>query len=534
MWQPRDRPGNHGLDQAAPTVPTDASLLSRLRNQLARHSEAAAFWAVALLYLIPVWLFPYLPTQDGPAHLCNAQILKDYGDPAAGYDAFFELRAEPLPNLTSHALLAGLLYFVPALVAEKLLVSLYVLGFAASFRWFLGAFGPRCRPLAWAGLLLVFNRCFWMGFYNYCLSLILVWIVLGACLRWRGRLHVTQMFVLMLLFTVAYFTHLVGFLLAAAGAFGVAIFVSPRRILAPLLIVVAALPPACLTMNYFESTAFFASTSARRLFQQPLARLRGEKIEPGLWQELRAIDNELLANHVGTAIPASLVLAGFWGLLAILTIASYRARAPDERDGPGWLFPAVFGLLLLAGYLLAPHDVEFTHGGFLKTRLAPLPFLVWLACLREPAHRWTRLLVRAVAIVLLAVNLALVMRTVHAGNEELEAYTAGLDAAGSGNRLFVMQANPLQPPLANPLLHAADYYCLGNGNVNLDNYEASTSHFPVKYRPGVKRGMGSLAGYAQRDVVDLVLCWNVAAGPAGWDEVFRQGPLSLYRRPVRR
>ena len=81
------------------------------------------------------------------------------------------------------------------------------------------------------------------------------------------------------------------------------------------------------------------------------------------------------------------------------------------------------------------------------------------------------------------------------------------------------------------LMHAADYYCLGNGNVNLDNYEASTLHFPVKYRAGVKRGKGSLVGYAQRDAVDLVLCWKVAAGPAAWDEIFRQGPLRLYRRP---
>src|SRR5262249_12678023 len=140
------------------------SFLSRLR------AEPAAFWVLALLHLVPVWAYPYLPTQDGPAHLDNAQILKDYGDPAAGYQTFFELRNEPIPDLTSHLLLAALLYVAPPLVAEKLLVSLYVLGFAGSFRYFLGAFGPRCRPLSWAGLLLVYQRNFWMGFWNYCLA----------------------------------------------------------------------------------------------------------------------------------------------------------------------------------------------------------------------------------------------------------------------------------------------------------------------------------------------------------------------------
>ena len=54
-------------------------------------------------------------------------------------------------------------------------------------------------------------------------------------------------------------------------------------------------------------------------------------------------------------------------------------------------------------------------------------------------------------MVLLAVNLALVTRTMHDGNEELAQYTAGLDAAGSGHRLFVMQADPSPTPLVNPL-----------------------------------------------------------------------------------
>ena len=133
----------------------ESSRLSRVRQWLWRHPEAVAFWLLALLHLIPAWAFHYLPTQDGPSHLANAQILKDYGTPAAGYEAFFEVRWDPLPNWTSHLVLAGLLYLAPPLVAEKLLVSLYVLGFAGSFRYFLGSFGERCRPLSWAGLLFI-------------------------------------------------------------------------------------------------------------------------------------------------------------------------------------------------------------------------------------------------------------------------------------------------------------------------------------------------------------------------------------------
>jgi hypothetical protein len=523
-------------------VQPDLSPQPSLRHHLSKHGEAVAFAGLVLAYLLPVWLFPYVPTQDGPSHLSNAQILKDYGDPAAGYDTFFELRPEPLPNWTSHLLLAALLYLVPALVAEKLLVSVYIAGFAVSYRWFLGAFGPRCRPLAWVGLLLVYQRCFWMGFYNYCLSLILVWVILGLCLRWRDRLHAPQLAGLMVLFLAAYFTHLVGFLVALTGALLAALLVPPtmrsdrlpvallRRGLAAVLIGVAALPAACLMMHYFEQTGFFRDRSARRLFQEPLARLRGARMETTVWTELPRIDDELFAHHVGHAIPGSLVLAGYLGLLLVVTVAGRRDPEPDR---PGWLFPAVFGFLLLAGFVLIPEDLGFSHGGFLKGRLAPLPPLLWLACLREPAQRWLRLPVRAVTVLLLAANLALVVHTLEIGNREVAEYTAGIDAAGRDHRLFVMQANPSPPPLVDPLLHAADYYCLGTGTINLDNYEAGTPHFPVKFHTGVGRGSGSLAGYSHQPLVDLVLCWQVAPARslAGWHEVFNRGRLRIYRRP---
>ncbi len=131
---------------------------------LGTHLEAVGFWYLAAAYLLPVWAFAYLPTQDGPSHLANAELILHYGASTAGAEAFFEFRSECIPNWISHLLLAGLLALFPPLIAEKLLVTLYVLGFAGGFRYFLGSFGPRCRPLSWMGLLFVYNRCFWMGF----------------------------------------------------------------------------------------------------------------------------------------------------------------------------------------------------------------------------------------------------------------------------------------------------------------------------------------------------------------------------------
>ena len=56
------------------------------------------------------------------------------------------------------------------------------------------------------------------------------------CLRRRGELRWPHAAVLTLLFLLAYFTHLVGFVLALAGALGASILAKPRSFLAPILI----------------------------------------------------------------------------------------------------------------------------------------------------------------------------------------------------------------------------------------------------------------------------------------------------------
>ena len=513
-----------------------------------RHGEVVCFWALAFLHLTPIWAFRYLPTQDGPSHLANALIVKEFGGSAAGFEDTFELRLEPVPNWTSHILLAGLMHLVPPLIAEKLLASLYILGFAGAFRYFLGAFGDRCRALSWLGLLFVYNRCFWMGFHNYCLSLILVWLIVGYCARRRGEgaSKWPMAVVLTFLFPLAYFTHLVGFFLSALGAFGATILMRPRSLLGPVLVGLAAVPSCFLTIDYFERTGFFEQGAARRLTRESRALLDGRGLERSVVEQLTAVDKELFEHHAGRTVYVLLfvvVLFSTYGLFALgETIDRLGWEAPMEAtevvDSPpteprakppaGWLFPFCFGLSALAFYLLVANDLGsadgvLPHGGYLKTRLALLPPLIWLACLREPIFTPARLILRALTALLLCVNLFLVTRTVDDGNRELASYVAGIDAVGRGHRILAIQDNA-GGRLADPIRHAADYYCLGSDNLNLDNYEAVTPHFPVKYRPGMTRGNATNA--------DILIFWRTRMPPgrAGWEEIFAEGPLRIHRR----
>jgi hypothetical protein len=221
-------------------------------------------------------------------------------------------------------------------------------------------------------------------------------------------------------------------------------------------------------------------------------------------------------------------------LLAIFTGLEAHAESVGDSSNAGRLFPTIFGLLLFAAYFLTANDLS-EHGGFLKTRLAPLFFLVWLACLRESTHLEVRLFFRILAFVLIVLNLLLVTATVAAGNRLLEQYTAGIETVGVRQRLFVIQPDPRPIPPVNPTLHAAHYYCLGTGNINLDNYEAETLHFPVKYRPGVRRGRTFWNSYPDKEAVDVILSWQSEGSaapriPAGWNQVFNQGALRIFHR----
>jgi hypothetical protein len=525
-------------------------------DKIWRHSEGIVFWSLALLHLTPVWAYRYIPTQDGPSHLDNAQIVKELAFPsrpplgeegkaagAAGYEAYFEIRAEPIPNWTSHVLLAGMLYWVPALTAEKLLVSLYILGFAGSFRYFLGAFGERCRPISWLGLLFVYNRCFWMGFYNYCLSLIWVWLIVGFCLRRRGVFRWPHATVLLIFFPLAYFTHLAGLVVALTGALAAALLVKPRSLFAAFLICLAAAPSCMLTMDYFEQTGFFAQGAGRRLIKTPTDLLQGKDLERGFGEmgtQLLALDREVFEHHAGAGAVLTIALFILFVAFAAVALVEY-CRHPRAKQAlktgevvqcaastpcPGWLFPFLLGVVFLACYLLLANSLGvrggLPHGSYLKPRLALLPPLFWLACLRESANPWIRRALRAAIVALLAVNLFLVIRTFHADNETLERFTAGIDAVGRGQRLATFGIRRVNR-LASPLAGARHYYCLGTANLSLYNYEAGTPHFPIKHKGTPPDQMTD---------ADILIYWQAAPGagdPIG-DVIFSNADLLIYRR----
>src|ERR1700730_14006611 len=133
--------------------------------------ELAAFLALVVIPIIPVWAFHFFPSQDGPAHLENAMALLRYaGDPLLR--EYYVINRLTIPNWFGHAVAAGLFSFSPPIVAEKILLTGYLILLPLGFRY---AISNRARLLGMSFLIFPFVQAFHyqMGFWNFSWSVAL-------------------------------------------------------------------------------------------------------------------------------------------------------------------------------------------------------------------------------------------------------------------------------------------------------------------------------------------------------------------------
>ena len=467
-----------------------------------RRLATVLFWSLTAAAVVPLWAFPFIPTQDGPSHLANARVLHGCITDDPAYTAYFDLRPEPLPNWTTQALLWLLMLALPAAIAEKILLTGYVIGFSWSYRRLTLAVDPHGFVIPLLGTVFCYSRCFWMGFYNYCLSMILLFAVLSVLAEQR---KLTWMHILLLGYVglLAYFTHLLGFLLLVAASLLAILFWSESRWLNLGRSLLAFLPGAGLVCWYFLSAGADGRPILASRFSALLSTLFSSRVFDMLEQEALALDTQLEGPLALGTGPTGWCLLAFFLVLFYLTLALVFIQKESNRLAV-WPMLAMFVLVTLA-YFLGPENLSMEQGGYLKQRFAVLMPLFLGLLLREsrhPAWRWGLLAFFLVVYGLMTLN---VWQFFLEQNRELREFTAGRAALGTGRTLFVMQAGTNKGATSDPFLHAADYYCADAANINLDNYQAAVRHFPVVFAPGRRRALGPFAYYPQRDAVPAML-----------------------------
>lgn len=92
------------------------------------------FLALAALAVLPLWVGHYMPLVDLPQHAAQLAIGLHWGDPAYGYERYYEVNW--LTNqLLAYTLTRGFMLFLPLVPALKCVLSVAVVGLAGSVLW---------------------------------------------------------------------------------------------------------------------------------------------------------------------------------------------------------------------------------------------------------------------------------------------------------------------------------------------------------------------------------------------------------------
>jgi len=181
-----------------------------------RLANAALLFALAGALLGPIWSVRFPPLVDYPNHLASAFVLAHLHDAAFHFGQFYNAGWNTYPYLAMDAILWCLQRCVSIDLAGRLLLSLCVLSVPAAAWFFLRRANPGEESLALWSLLVANNLYFFRwGFLNLQLSMALCFFLLGLWLWHLERPRFGKWCLLLLVTTALYFTHLMGFAVAA-------------------------------------------------------------------------------------------------------------------------------------------------------------------------------------------------------------------------------------------------------------------------------------------------------------------------------
>ncbi|HEV2765551.1 MAG TPA: hypothetical protein VGV38_21385 [Pyrinomonadaceae bacterium] len=448
-----------------------------------------ALVALSVPVLVAVWALRWFVTQDGPAHTHNAEIMFELLRDNAQLAKFYAIRWQPVPNLSGHLLLMGLVAVFPPRVADQLLMTLTAFGFAAAVVWLRRQ--VRGDQNLWVaaplGVALGLNWLWLMGFYNFMLGSTLFCLTLGAWWKRRERFGAAQAAWLSVLLVACYMSHPVPLGMTAAGL-GVLVLLTPgANFLRRLLWTAAAFLPLVPLAVFYR--AKMSTHGGVELHFEGLTNA----LSPLSWLDYFRGPNLLnLTDDGSRAFPfvesysswflplSTPLLAAVAVVLLLCALWLYRDGSQTDalaRARRAW---PVLTLLLAAVCLFGPSHFGVQHGNYIRER-------VLLMTLAASVTVWnfdaSRRLVRlaAVALVLaVAVQSAFVWEYALDSHARVGEYMQAQPHVGT-NRRFLTLIPPVRRFRAYSLEHAPELLATGTGNLLWNNYEPYTYYFPVQF-----------------------------------------------------
>jgi hypothetical protein len=538
-------------------------------------------WAVAFLAVVlapalaAIWFVPWFVTQDGPAHVYNAEILAASIGSGGAFDRsspwyeVYNVRWNPIPNWAGPASLALLVTALPAWLADRIMTSATLVGFASAIFWLRWRVAGT-RSLGVSALLaavLSMNMAWLFGFTSFMLGACLFPITLGAWWPARDRPSLARLASLSALLTLGYFCHLVSLgltvlglvvLSVAAPVHGAEGIQGPRRFSRLALTCTSFVPVVLLGLCYL-------SIATHRAPMRPLWKNLSDPWSPRAWLvRLEWVDPISLAIRDGLpfsdrdGVAFAMFAPVIWLGLGLLlwggaTIAAW-ARGSLDRDRLSWLLLAV---ILVIGGIVGPDSLGEAHGDILPQRIALMGLVALVPAIEIDLSRWAGRGATAALAVAVVLQSVIIWDYAFYSDRTAGQIIRAREVAGRGQRIAAILTSTRSRFRPNPLAHAVNWRGLDTGNVIWNNYETLHYYFPVQFQPGIDRPLPdelewvslhegpSEAGERARawerilvqhaQSIDAIVVWKtdpvLDAITARWfDQVDRRGDVQLFRR----
>jgi hypothetical protein len=456
------------------------------------------------LYLAPIWIFQYFPSQDSPSHLENAKIILDhYLQNGSINQQYYLINHNLIPNLITYPLLSFLLIFFPILVAEKIVLSLFVIFCPLSIRYVLNSINPDSNYISLFTFPFIYNYTFQIGFLNYSYSIIILLIILGYFVRCYDDLNATNILLLFVLSIALFFSHplslamlyifiviyqLTNVLINSRDGKKTNIrinWLNWRWLKNGLKIFIAFLPSIILFINY--------------LLQQERGKL--------VWvSPLELVANLFSVSSIVLFDSSNIVIAIMLGIFFILLMIYCIKQKITQRYINPW--DGILAIIFLL-YFLAPN--EMGSGSVINLRINLLIWLVIILWLGANYRYYKPSNIFIIYIMIVSLSLLSFVTVKYAEyNVLIKDYMLASNFIKNNStlvRIFSYKQNDFPSGKegghwrVNFLIHADSYIAAEKNVVSFNNYEAIMGYFPVLY----KKSSNKFNGKSELNLEDLNL-----------------------------
>ena len=446
-----------------------------------------------VVHLLPIWIFKFIPTQDGINHVYNAYVLKDYHKPENyKLQEVFKLNLKFFPNWTSHAFMALLMYIFPPLICEKILLSLCIILLPISLFYFLDAVDKGKVTFGLLGFIYAYGFPLHMGFYNFVLSMSLFFLTLGYWWKNKDAMRLINVLILYMLLLWTYLCHYLSYFLVVLSLSFFTIFLCIcSKKLKPFLLFFM-LPAYFIMLSYYlDSIRGYA---------------RGYKDFDELVQYFFNMGSiisfpgdHLLIGRILLCFFIVVFLLALWYRIkeiyklcwgtesSHINLAARRKQLWTKIINGKEQF-LLIAVILTVIYFKAPWQIG-SGGWWINERIHIYIFLVLLPFLNVDFHKHIRGAITVIIITLSFWFLSSNVYTYYYLNKDIAEMTSSASMLKEHSTFTVYpdewggESDYLgEMEYVNPFLHLPSYFCLKKDVVYLQNYEALFNYFPINFK----------------------------------------------------